>query len=95
MSAASRHGLSNATDTARIVKWVEGVPAAALIGFHPGIEIHGAGSDFTPMSEIAVAITRRDIQAAAERDGKVREIATTPTCSCIAWAAVRVERASG
>ena len=55
---------------------VEGVPAAAEIDLEPGAEIHrlrlGRHAD---VAEIAGAVARRDVHAAAQRDREVREVA--------------------
>ena len=63
--AAARH--QDAADAREVVAGVEGVPAAAEIDFEPALEIHrrrvGRHAD---VAEIAGAIARRNVHAAAE-----------------------------
>src|SRR4029450_4528642 len=59
-----------------IVAGIEGEPATVQIHLEPGGEIHRRGiAGHADVAEIAGAIARRDIHAAAERDGKMREVA--------------------
>ena len=55
---------------------IEGVPAVPQVDLEPGAEVHrvhiGRNAD---VAQIAVAVTRRDVHAAAEGDGEVREVA--------------------
>jgi hypothetical protein len=83
-------------DPAGVMARIEGVPAAAYIGFHPGIEIHRSRvGRHANIPKIPVAVTRRDVQAAAKRDGKMGEIAANPDLLVHRLRAVRVGRASG
>jgi hypothetical protein len=69
----------NAPDPARIVTRIKSVPATADIDFHPGIEIHRRRVwRHADIAKIPITVTRRDIQAAAKRNGKVGEIAANP-----------------
>ncbi len=55
---------------------VEGVPAVSEIGLEPGAEIHGCGiGRDSDVAEIAGAIARGHVHAAAKRDGKMGEVA--------------------
>src|SRR5262249_53539027 len=73
----ARH--EDAADARRVVTGVEGVPATAEIDLEPGAEIHGIGiGDNSDIAEIAGAITRRDVHAAAKRDREMREVAADP-----------------
>src|SRR5262249_58493767 len=75
--ASSRN--QDASDARRIVSGVERVPAAAEIGLEPGAEIHRIGFlRNADVAEISGAIARGHIHAAAEGDGKMREVATDP-----------------
>src|SRR5262249_43274540 len=72
--AAACH--DDAADARHVVAGVEGVPAAAEIDLEPGAEIHRIGlRRYADVAEIAGAVARRDVHAAAERDREVREVA--------------------
>ena len=54
---------------------IERVPAAAEIDFEPGAEIHrGILGRHADVAEIAGAVARRNVHAAAQRDGEVGEV---------------------
>ncbi len=59
-----------------IVARIEGPPTAAQISLEPRAEIHRAGSRRDPdVSQVSGSITRRNVQAAAEGNGEVLEVA--------------------
>ena len=63
----------HATDARRVVACVEGVPAVAEIGLEPGREVHRpVGRLGADVAEVAGAIARRDVHAAAQRNRQVR-----------------------
>src|SRR5205823_5156507 len=63
-------------DAREVVACVKRVPPAAEIGFEPGGEIHCRVGDGHPdVPQIAGAVPRRDVHAAAERD---REVSVVP-----------------
>jgi hypothetical protein len=68
-----------ATNTRLVVAGIKGVPAVTEIGFELVAEIHrtivGRHAD---VLQIAGAVARRNIHAAAQRDGKVGKIAAQP-----------------
>lgn len=65
-----------ASDAGRVVTGIDRTPAAAEIDFAPGAEIHRVGVfGHADITEITGAIAGRDTHAAAEGDGKMREIA--------------------
>src|SRR6202171_2342773 len=67
----------HAADSRHVVARVECVPPPAKIGLEPTGEIHWAiGRWQADVSAVAGAIARRNVHAAAERDGEVREVAT-------------------
>src|SRR5206468_3776184 len=67
----------HAADSRHVVARVECVPAPAKIGLEPAGEIHWAiGRWHADVPEIAGAIARRNVHAAAERDGEMRVVAT-------------------
>ena len=72
--APARH--QDATDAPLVVTGIERVPAATDIGFEPAAEIHrrilGWHAD---VPQIAGAVARRNIHAAAQRDRKVGKVA--------------------
>src|SRR5258708_3663963 len=71
--------LSNqhAADSRHVIARIECVPPPAKIGLEPAGEIHWAiGRWHADVPEIAGAIARRNVHAAAERDGEVRVVAT-------------------
>ena len=75
-SAASRPRAMTMRPIRAVVAGVERVPAPAQKDFEPGAEVHrrrvGRNAD---VAEIAGAIARRDVHAAAERDRQMGEIA--------------------
>src|SRR4051794_19924015 len=71
---SARH--DDPADPGTVVPRVKSVPAAVQVDFEPGAEIHRrriAGD--ADIAEIAGAIPRRDIHAAAQRDREVGEVA--------------------
>src|SRR5713226_4095669 len=69
-------GDQDTADARNVVARIEGIPAAADIGFEPGGKIPcGIGRRHAYVTEIAGAISRWNVHAAAERDCKVRVIA--------------------
>src|SRR6202166_4995060 len=69
-------GDQDAADPRNVVARIESVPAAAEIGLEPGGKIsRRPGQGHADLAEIAGAISRRNVHAAAERDGKVRIVA--------------------
>src|SRR4029450_4987956 len=67
----------HAADPRHVVARIEGAPVPADIGLEPAGEIaHGPGFCRADVAEIAGAIARRDIHAAAERDGEMGVVAT-------------------
>jgi MFS family permease len=72
--APARH--HDAADAGNVVAGIERVPAAAEIDLEPGAEIHrlGLGRN-ADVAEIAGAIARRDVHAAAQRDRQVGKVA--------------------
>ena len=71
----------DAADARHVVARVEGVPAAAEIGLEPAGEIHRrVGRRHADVAEIAGAIARRDVHAAAEGDGEMGEVAAHARC---------------
>src|ERR1700748_3781456 len=72
--AAARH--HDAADARRVVARVEGVPAVAEEDLEPGAEVHRIGHGrHADVAEVAGAVARRDVHAAAQRDRQVREVA--------------------
>src|SRR5215213_9064236 len=66
----------DAADPRHVVARIEGAPVPAEIGFEPAGEIaYGPGFRRTDVAEIAGAIARRNVHAAAERDGEMGVIA--------------------
>src|ERR1700730_12690401 len=60
-----------------VVPRIECVPSPAKIGLEPAGEIHWAiGRWYADVPKVAGAIARRNVHAAAERDGEVRVVAT-------------------
>ena len=69
-------GHEDAADAGDVVAGVEGPPAIAEVDFEPGAEIHGAGGERdADVAEVAGGVARGDIEAAAEGDGEVLEVA--------------------
>jgi hypothetical protein len=86
----------NASDTGAITPCIEGEPATAQESFKPSVEIHGRRIRLNAnVSQKAIAITSRNIEAAAERYRRMSEIATHAEAPFIASLAVRVSRANG
>src|SRR5258706_15378415 len=70
-------GDQDAADPRNVVARIEGVPAAADKGFEPAGEIpRGVGRRHADVAEIARAIPRWNVQAAAEREGQGRVAAS-------------------
>src|SRR5712692_5187633 len=62
----------HATDAWDIIARIEGVPTAAEVGFEPSGEVHGCvNRRHANIAEIAGAVTRGNIHAAAKSDGQV------------------------
>src|SRR6202035_4600717 len=69
-------GDQHRTDPRHVVAGVEGVPMATEIGLEPAGEItRGVGRRHADIAEIACAVSRGNIHAAAERDRKMRVVA--------------------
>ena len=63
-------------DPGGVVARVEGVPTVAQVYFNPSGKIHGRiGRGEADVGDVAGAIARRDIQATAEGDCKMRVVA--------------------
>jgi hypothetical protein len=61
----------------RVVASIECIPATPEIGFLPGTEVHGRWIPRHPdVTQIARAVARRDVHAAAKSDGKMGEVPT-------------------
>src|SRR5215207_5696134 len=74
----------DAADPGHVVARIEGAPVPAEIGLEPAGEIaHGPGFWRADIAEIAGAIARRNVHAAAERDGEMGVIATDALAFCI------------
>src|ERR1700741_5431748 len=66
----------HATDSRNVVARIESVPAAADIGLEPASKISGGiRRRHADIPEVAGAIARGNVHAAAERDGKMRVVA--------------------
>src|ERR1035437_10199753 len=73
--AASRD--EHSSNPGHVVPWIECVPGATEIDFNPRCKIHRTVRRQRPhVAQVAGAVTRRNIHAAAERDSQVREVAT-------------------
>ncbi len=71
--AAVRH--QDAADARSVVACIERVPAPAEVHLEPGAEIHRVRHrGDADVAEIAGAVARRDVHAAAQRDGEVGEV---------------------
>src|SRR5258706_16113036 len=69
-------GDQDAADPRNVVARIEGVPVAADIGLEPAGKIpRGVGRRHADVAEIAGAIARWNVHAAAERDCQVRVVA--------------------
>jgi hypothetical protein len=65
-----------------LCRGVEGIPAAAKIGLEPGAEVHRqVFRGHANVAEIAGAIARRNVHAAAQRDGEMGEVPAHPRLS--------------
>ena len=63
-------------DPRGVVARIERVPPALEIGLEPAREIHGRiGRRQADVGDVAGAVARRDVQAAAERDRQMRVVA--------------------
>ena len=72
------------------------IPAVAEIGLEPGAEVHRRGvGRHADVAEIAGAIARRNVHAAAQRHGEMGEVAATPLPSVKVSNAVLVAFACG
>ena len=94
--AASRpRAISTRPIRGMLLRAIERVPAPAEIGLEPGGEIHRAvRRRDADVAEIAGAVARRNVHAAAERDRRgARSRGTRRAARCSASHAVRVERA--
>src|SRR5579864_6280065 len=66
----------HAADAGSIVSRVEGVPMTAEIRLEPGGEVHrGVRRRQTDVTQVAGAVPRRNVQAAAESNGEMRKVA--------------------
>ena len=71
--APARH--QDTADAGPVVPGIRCVPTTAEIDFEPAAEIHRSVVErHADVSEIAGAVTRRNVHAAAERDGEVGKI---------------------
>ena len=69
-------GDKDAADTRRIVAWIEDMPVPTEINFDPGGKIHCLIRRWqADVSDVAGAIARRNIEAAAERRGEMCKVA--------------------
>src|ERR1700722_8537586 len=64
------------TDPRHVMAGIEGEPAPSHEGLEPGAEIHGRRiGGHADVAQIAGAVPRRNIEAAAEGDRQMREVA--------------------
>src|SRR5271168_3829326 len=78
-------------DPGGIVARVKGVPTVAQINFNPRGKIHGrVGRREADLSDVTGAIARRDVQATAEGDCKMRVVAANTAAFLVCF-----ERRSG
>ena len=69
----------DAADSRRVMACVEGVPVTAEIGLEPRAEVHReVHRRDADVAEVAGAIARRNVHAAAQGDSQMREVATYP-----------------
>jgi hypothetical protein len=79
------------TDSRGVVAWVKGIPTVAQINFNPCGKIHGhVGRGKADVSDVTGAIARRDVQATAEGDCKMRVVAANAAAFLVCF-----ERRSG
>jgi hypothetical protein len=79
------------TDPGGVVARVKGVPTVAQVNFNPCGKIHGrVGRGEADVSDITRAIARRDVQATAEGDCKMRVVAANTAAFLVCF-----ERRSG
>jgi hypothetical protein len=79
------------TDPGGVVAWIKGVPTVAQVNFNPRGKIHRrVGRGETDVSDVTGAIARRDIQATAEGDCKMRVVAANTAAFLVCF-----ERRSG
>ena len=78
-------------DTGGVVARIKGVQTVAQINFNPSGEIHGrVGRGETDVSDVTGAIARREVQATAEGDCKMRVVAANTAAFLVCF-----ERRSG
>ena len=76
-------GDQDATNPWLIMSGVEGEPSIAEKDFEPGVEIHRSGiRRYADVAKIPIAITRRDVEATAQRDRQMREVAADAYALC-------------
>ena len=69
-------GDDDAADAQLIVARIERVPAVLQVHLDPGAEVHGRRIlRHADIAQIAVDVARRDVEAAAQGDHQVREVA--------------------
>ena len=79
------------TDPGGVVARVKGVPTVAQINFNPSGKIHGrVGRGEADVGDVTGAIARRDVQATAEGDCKMRVVAANTAAFLVCF-----ERRSG
>jgi hypothetical protein len=79
------------TDPGGVVARIKGVPTVAQINFNPSGKIHGRiGRGEANIGDVTGAIARRDVQATAEGDCKMRVVAANTTAFLVCF-----ERRSG
>jgi CoA-transferase family III len=66
----------DAADAANIVARIERAPLAIEEHFHPGAEIHRVDDGHADVAKMAIDVTRGNVEATAESDGEMGEIAT-------------------
>ena len=75
ISRVATAGDQHPADARRVVPSVKGPPMTAKIYLEPGSEIHRAvWGRYANVAQVAGAVTCRNVHAAAECDGEVREI---------------------
>lgn len=60
----------------RVVARIERVPCAVQEDLHPGAEIHGINDRDADVTEMAVCVACRNVEAAAESKSQAGEVAT-------------------
>ena len=79
------------TDPGGVVAWIKGIPTVAQINFNPSGKIHErVRRGEVDVSDVTGAIARRDVQATAEGDCKMRVIAANAAAFLVCF-----ERRSG